>query len=57
MLVIPILNTINTDQTFYLTIMQHFSDCDRIYSKHLSLWTNSYLNRMQFDLKETSSQF
>jgi hypothetical protein len=48
--------------TPFLAIMQHFSDCDGsaifgIHSKQVAIWINSYQNRTQFDLFQTSSKF
>jgi hypothetical protein len=59
MLLIPILNTINT--AVCITIIQHFSDCDRsaifrISSKEIAIWNNSYQHPMQLDLFQTSSK-
>jgi hypothetical protein len=50
-----ILNTINTDQICYFTIM-HGSSIFRVSSNNLSIWTNSYQNPTQYDLFRISSK-
>jgi hypothetical protein len=51
-----------TQSNQYSAIMHHFSDCDGsaifgISSINLSIWTNSYQHRMEFDLFTACSKF